>query len=69
MENREKMGKKFRIFRVLSYFFPISSAGPISGPISGAIFFHFGPEARNPFCTGSAGSQNKGSEKGCQKEF
>ena len=34
----KKWGKN-RIFRVLSYFFPIFSVGPISGPISGAIFF------------------------------
>ena len=34
-------GGKIRIFRVLSHFFPIFSAGPISGPISGAIFFLF----------------------------
>ena len=47
-----KIGKecgKIRIFRVLSYFSPIFSLGPISGPISGAIFSYFGPEARNPF--------------------
>ena len=39
-----KKGKKWgkiRNFWVLSYLFPIFSAGPISGPIPGAIFFIF----------------------------
>ena len=40
-EKIEKKWGKIRIFRVLSYFFPIFSAGPILGPISGAIFFLF----------------------------
>ena len=40
-EKIEKKWGKIRIFRVLSYFFPIFSAGPSLGPISGAIFFLF----------------------------
>ena len=57
-EKIEKKWGKIRIFRVLSHFFPIFLAGPILGPISGAIIFlYFGPEARNPFFTRSAGSQ------------
>ena len=56
LENRGKVGEILD-FPGFEYFFPIFSAGPISGPISGAIFSYFGPEARDPFFARSAGSQ------------
>ena len=66
-EKIEKNGEKLGFFRVLSYFFPIFSAGPILGPISGAVFFpilgrrpetHFLPETQVLKC--SAAKHHKG---------
>ena len=58
-----KIGKKrgkIRIFAGLwAIYFPLFSAGPISGPISRTIFSYFGPEARNLYFTRSAGSQSQ----------
>ena len=57
LENREKMEKKWD-FPGFELFFPIFSAGPISGPQSRELLFSYsGPEARNPFFTRSAGSR------------
>ena len=74
-----KIGKKWgkiRIFRVLSYFFPIFSAGPISGPISGAIFFPISGRGPKPifyqvggFSTLDPRRVSEGSLKGSLKVF